>query len=150
VAKRATASAAYRGSRGIKLYRSRDANAPLLPDYTLRPDPAVGTLRQIESAGRQTGNASDLTLQGELTRRITALAQYTLSETRNNTGGIAWFPANQYNPVGEWSRADFDQRHRFNLLGSVSPGRRVSVGIGLALNSGSPYTITTGTDPYHT
>ena len=150
VARRATASVAYRGNRGIKLYRSRDANAPLPPNYLFRPDPAVGVLRRIESAGRQNGNALDLTLQGEVTRRITVLAQYTLSETRNNTGGIAWFPANQYAPRGEWARADFDQRHRFNLLGNVTAGRRVNVGVGVALNSGSPYTITTGADPYRT
>jgi hypothetical protein len=150
VAKRTTVSAAYRGSRGVKMYRSRDANAPLPPDYLSRPDPAIGVLRQIESSGRQAGNALDLTIQGDVTRRITLLAQYTVSGTDNNTGGIAWFPANQYTASGEWSRADFDQRHRFNMLGSVSPGRRVNLGIGLSLNSGAPYTMTTGLDPYHT
>jgi len=150
VAKRSTASIAYRGNRGVKMYRSRDANAPLPPFYLVRPDTAVGVLRQIESSGRQAGDALDLTLQGEVRRNVTVLAQYTLSETKNNTGGIAWFPANQYDPSGEWSRADFDQRHRFNLLGTWSPGRRVNVGLGLSLNSGSPYTMTTGTDVFHT
>ena len=58
VAKRTTISAAYRGTRGVKLYRSRDVNAPLPPDYLVRPDPSVGTLRQIESSGRLAGNAS--------------------------------------------------------------------------------------------
>lgn len=150
VARRTTVSAAYRGARGVKLYRSRDANAPLPPDYLARPVPAIGTLRQIESAGRQANKALDLTVQGEVSHYLTVLAQYTLSETKNNTGGIAWFPANQYTAAGEWSRADFDQRHKFNMLGSFSPGRRVSIGAGVALNSGAPYSVTTGTDPYRT
>ena len=150
LAKRTTASVAYRGNRGVKLYRSRDANAPLPPDYQLRPDPTVGTLRQIESAGHQVGNALDITLQGDVTHYFTAMAQYTWSQTYNNTGGIAWFPANQYDVSGEWGRADFDQRQRFNMLASFKPGKRMNVGIGLSLNSGAPYTMTTGTDPYHT
>jgi hypothetical protein len=150
MAKRATASAAYRGNRGVKMYRSRDANAPLPPDYLTRPNLAIGILRQIESSGRQAGNALDLTIQGEITRSFTALAQYTLSETKNNTGGIAWLPANQYNPSGEWSRADFDQRHRFNLLGTFTPAKRFNLGVAVSLNSGAPYTMTTGTDPFRT
>jgi len=150
VAMRVTASAAYRGNRGVKMYRSVDANAPIPPNYNVRPNPAIGVLRQIQSSGRQAGNAIDFTLQGEVRRNLTLLAQYTLSGTRNNTGGIAWFPANQYDPSGEWSRADFDQRHRFNMLGTWSPGRRVNMGVGLSLNSGAPYTMTTGTDVYHT
>jgi hypothetical protein len=150
LAKRTTVSMAYRGNRGVKMYRSRDANAPLPPNYLVRPNPAVGVLRQIESSGHQAGNALDVVLQGEVTRWFTGLAQYTLGETKNNTGGIAWFPANQYDPSGEWSRADFDQRHRFNLLGSFTLAKRFSFGVGVSLNSGAPYTITTGTDPFHT
>jgi hypothetical protein len=149
VAKRTTASMAYRGNRGVKMYLSRDANAPLPPNL-VRPNPAVGVLWQIESSGRQAGNALDVTLQGEVTRWFTGLAQYTVGETKNNTGGIAWFPANQYVPSGEWSRADFDQRHRFNMLGSFTSAKRVNLGVGVSLNSGAPYTITTGTDPFHT
>jgi hypothetical protein len=150
LAKRTTVSTTYRGNRGVKLFRSRDANAPLSPGYTVRPNPIVGMLRQIESSGRQSGDGIDVMLQGEVTRYFTGLAQYTLSRTFNNTGGIGWFPADQYDPRGEWSRADFDQRHRFNLLGTFNLDKRMSIGAGLALNSGSPYTMTTGTDPFHT
>ena len=110
----------------------------------------MGIFRQIESSGRQAGDALDLTLQGEVTRYFTGLMQYTLSRTKNNTGGITWFPANQYDLAGEWARADFDQRHRFNMLGSFNTGKRMSLGAGVTLNSRGAYTMTTGTDPYHT
>jgi hypothetical protein len=150
IAKRTTISAAYRGTQGVKLYRSRDVNAPQPPDYLVRPNPSIAELRQIESSGRQAGNSLDLTLQGDLTRYFTGLAQYTWGSTRNNTGGIGWFPANQYDLSGEWSRSDNDQRHRFNMLGSVNPGHAMSLGVGVTLNTGAPYSMTTGTDPCHT
>ena len=150
VGKKATLSATWRGALGLKLYRSVDVNAPLPPDYQVRPAAGVGIFRQIESAGRQTSNAFDVTLQGDVTRLFTCLAQYTFSRTYNNTGGINWFPANQYDLSGEWARADFDQRHKVNVLGSFAVGKRMNLGIALTLASGAPYTLTTGMDPYHT
>jgi hypothetical protein len=74
--------------------------------------------------------------------------QYTLSRVYNNTNGIASYPANDYDLSGEWARADFDRRHRFLLLGRVSPGKLVDLGVGLTLNSGAPYTETLGQDIY--
>jgi hypothetical protein len=150
VAKQTTIAATYRGAVGVKLFRSRNVNAPLAPDYLVSPNPAIGVWRQIESSGRQLDNALDLTLRGAVTRYFTGVAQYTLSRSSNNTGGIAWFPANQYNPTGEWGGADFDQRQRLNLLGTFNSGKWLNVGIGLALASGRPYSLTTGQDLYHT
>jgi hypothetical protein len=76
--------------------------------------------------------------------------QYTLSRTDNNTGGINWLPANQYDLSGEWARADFDQRHRLNLLESLRPGKQFTIGVGVSAASGKPYTLTTGQDVFHT
>jgi hypothetical protein len=120
IQKHATLSATYRGMAGRDLFRSRDVNAPLPPTYTLVPNPRIGFVRQIEFEGHQLQNALDLTLQGKLGRCFSGVAQYTWSHTNNDTGGIAWFPANQYDNNGEYSRADFDQRHRFNLLGTFN------------------------------
>ena len=150
VAKRTTIAATYRGAVGIRNFRSRDVNAPLPPDYLVRPDPVRGVWRQIESSGRQLDNALDVTLRGDVTRYFSGVAQYTLSHSSNNTGGITWFPSNQYNPTGEWSRSDLDQRHRFNLLGTLNSDKWLNLGIGLTLASGKPYTLTTGQDFYHT
>jgi Carboxypeptidase regulatory-like domain/TonB dependent receptor len=148
--KRTTLAVTYNGSRGINLFRSRDTNAPLAPDYTVIPNPAIGILRNIESSGRQAGNALEITLRGQITRYATGLIQYTLSRTDNNTSGITWFPANQYDLSGEWSRADFDQRHRLNLLESFSPGKQLTFGLGVQLASGKPYTMIAGQDLFNT
>jgi carboxypeptidase family protein len=150
LAKQTTLAVTYNGSVGISLFRSLDVNAPLPPDYLVVPDPSVGVLRQIESSGRQVSNSLQITLRGDLPHRITGLMQYTLSRTDNNTGGITWFPANQYDLSGEWSRADFDQKHRFNLLESYSPGKSFTLGIGVTAASGKPYSLTSGGDIYGT
>jgi hypothetical protein len=150
IRKQLTIALTYSGSRGIDLFRSQDINAPLGPDYLNVPNPAFGFVRQIESAGRQAGNSLDITVRGALTHRLTGLIQYTLSRTDNNTGGINWYPANQYDFSGEWARADFDQRHKLNLLESYNVGKSFTIGVGLALATGKPYTLTTGQDPFHT
>lgn len=150
LSKQSSLAITYRGSVGVDLFRSRDINAPLQPDYLSPPDPNLGVVRQIEFAGRQVQNALDITLQGTLNRWFSGLAQYTWSHTNNDTGGIAWFPANQYDLTGEYSRANFDQHHRFNLLGTINEGHWLSLGLGTNLYSGTPYTETSGTDTFRT
>lgn len=145
-----TVAATYRGTVGVAMFRSRDVNAPPPPQYAARPDARFGTVRQIESEGRQVGNALDLALQGKAGQWFSGIAQYTLSRTNNNTAGITWFPANQYVLTGEYSRSDLDQRHRFNLLGTVREDHWLNLGLVVKLYSGLPYTETSGVDVFHT
>lgn len=156
----ASLSASYWATRGVGLFRSRDVNAPPPPLYDFRPNSAFGVWRQIESSGHLRGDALEIALRGCLTRYFNGMVQYTLSRTYNDVpgnysastrgSGINAFPANNYDLSGEWGRADYDQRHRFNLLGSTHAARYLDFGAGLAINSGSPYTETTGRDDYHT
>ena len=150
IQKHATLSVTYRGMTGQDLFRSRDVNAPLPPTYTVIPNPQSGFVRQIEFEGSQLQNALDLTLQGKLGRWFSGVAQYTWSHINNDTGGVAWFPANQYDNSGEYSRADFDQRHRFNLLGTFNEGHWANLGLAANLYSGIPYTETSGVDTFNT
>jgi hypothetical protein len=75
-------------------------------------------IRQIESSGRLESHSLEIGVRGTVTRFFSGLIQYTLSRGDNDTSGINSFPANSYDLSGEWGRADFDQRHRFNLLGT--------------------------------
>ena len=154
--KTVTITAAYRGQVQAKSFRSRDANAPLLPpnpsllaDYP-RPNPSFGEIQQIESGGRSLLNALDLSFRGQAGRWFSGQAQYKLSRFKNNTGGINWFPQDQYEPNAEWGRADQDRLSRFNLLGNINPDHWLSLGVGVTLYSGAPYTETTGNDDFHT
>lgn len=140
-----TATANYINTRGIKLYRSRDLNAPL-PSFLERPDPTIGILRQIESSAHSQAHALELMLRGKIGRFFSGTVQYTLARSYNDTGGINSRPANNYDLSGEWSRADFDERHRFNLLGTFRAGEWFNLGMSLMLTSGRPYSLTTGRD----
>ncbi|MBN9662212.1 MAG: TonB-dependent receptor [Acidobacteria bacterium] len=160
VRKGATLSISYWATRGVGLFRSRDVNAPPPPLYDSRPNPSFGLWRQIESSGHLQGDALEVAFRGRITKYFSGMAQYTLGRTYNDVpgnysastrgSGINAYPANNYDLSGEWGRADYDQRHRFNLLGSTHAARYLDLGIGLALDSGSPYTMTTGRDDYHT
>jgi TonB dependent receptor/Carboxypeptidase regulatory-like domain len=150
ISSHASLAATYRGVIGSGLFRSRDVNAPLPPDYVTVPNPQLGVVRELESEGRQVQNALDITLQGKGGRWLSGVAQYTWSHTNNDTSGVAWFPANQYDNTGEYSRADFDQRHRFNLLGVFNEGHWANLGLGVNLYSGTPYTETSGVDTFRT
>jgi outer membrane receptor protein involved in Fe transport len=148
--KATTLAVAYLGSRGVDQFRSRDINAPTPPDYSARPDPTIGVLREIESAGRRASDSLEVTFRGNATHYFTGMAQYRLAASHDNTGGIAYFPPNTYDLSGEWARSDFDRRHRFEMLGTINPGRLFNLGVSLSLYSGLPYTLTTGLDQFHT
>jgi Carboxypeptidase regulatory-like domain/TonB dependent receptor len=150
VRKTTTVGVAYVGARGIGLFRSRDINAPPPPDYTARPDLAVGVLREIESAGRSRRDSLEVSLRGNVTHYFIGMAQYRLARNYNDTSGINYLPPNTYDLAGEWSRSDEDRRHRFDLLGTFTPTKLFNLGVSLSLYSGTPYTMTTGRDDFHT
>ena len=143
-------TATYSGIRGFDLFRSRDLNAPLPPLYLQRPNPEIGTLREIESEGYLTNNALKLTVRTKISRFFNGMAQYTLSRSYDNTAGIAAFPANQYDLTGEWSRSNFDSLHFLYFYGTWNAPKDVSLGASLSVHSGQAYTMTTGTDDYGT
>jgi hypothetical protein len=140
----------YTGSDAVGMFRSRDVNAPLPPLYGARPNPSYSVIRQIESSGRLESHSLDVSLRGNVTRFFNGQMQYTLARAYNDTSGISAYPANNYDLSGEWARADFDQRHKFNLLGTLKPGKLFNFGAGVSLNTGRPYSLTTGRDDYHT
>ena len=147
--KSSTVSANWINLSSRHMFRSIDVNAPPPPNYSARPDTALGQNQQFQSEGVQAGNALELTYRGHLTSYFNGQIQYRLSKTYNNTSGIISFPADSYNPKAEWSRSDPDQRNRLNLLGTVSADRWLDLGLVLQLYSGMPFDLTTGADNNH-
>jgi hypothetical protein len=143
-----TLSLTYTGARGDHLFRSRDVNAPPPPLYLTRPDPAYGVVRQVESTGRQETDSLQVTVRGKVTRWFNGQMQYTLSRGYNDTNGIGSYPANDYDLSGEWARADFDRRHRLNLIGRT-PLKLFDLGVALSMNTGGPYNETLGLDLFN-
>jgi hypothetical protein len=143
-----TLSLTYTGSRGYHLFRSRDVNAPPPSLYLTRPDPAYGVVRQVESTGRQEFDSLQITVRGKLSRWFNGQMMYVLTRGYNDTNGIGSYPANDYDLSGEWARADFDRRHRVNLLGRMDL-KLFDLGVGLGMNTGWPYNETLGLDPFN-
>jgi hypothetical protein len=86
IAKGTSLSISYRGNIGIDLFRSLDVNAPRNPGASsLRPNPLLGFVRQVQSRGHQVSNAVDFTFRGNMGRWFSGFAQYTLGRTRNNS-----------------------------------------------------------------
>lgn len=143
--RQSTISVNYIASRGTKLYRSRDLNAPRPPCFG-RPDPGMSVLRQFESSASQRTHGLDVTVRGRMTRFFNGTVQYALGSAKNDTGGINSFPADNYDLSSEWGRADFDQRHRLNLAGTFKASNWFNLGILFAAYSGRPYELTLGQD----
>jgi hypothetical protein len=79
-------------------------------------------------------------------KRFAGTAQYTLSSTHDDAFGLFATPANSYDLRPEWGPADYDRRHQFHLMGSVTAPGKLRFGTIVTIGSGLPFNITTGED----
>jgi hypothetical protein len=135
----------YIWSAGVSMFRSRDVNAPL-PPLVARPDQNYAQIRQFESSAGQDSHSLEIAVRGRFSKVFTGTAQYVLSRTFNDTSGIYSFPAYNYDTASEWSRADFDGRHRVALTGTAKVGHWFDAGVLFTGRTGTPYSLTTGRD----
>ncbi len=134
--------------------RARDINAPLPGSITLlnpngtRPLGNIGDVYQYESSGRFDQNQWFLGFNNRFNRTIQFSANYSLSKTQNDTDGQGggMFPVNSYDFTGEYGRAAFDVRHRFNFFGTVNLPWQVTLNPLVNYSSGRPFNIITGQD----
>jgi hypothetical protein len=146
---KATGVASVYSARGIDSFRSVDINAPTPQSgYTERPNPAYGRIRQMQPAGLWEGDGMDFSYRGRLNKYFTGFGRYTWSHFESNTGGIGWFPQNQYDPNDEWSNAGFDRRQRMGMYAMFQPESVLNISAGVFANTGTPWTEITGTDAY--
>jgi hypothetical protein len=146
---KATGVVSVYSTRGIHMFRSVDVNAPTPQSgYTERPDPAYGRIRQMQAAGFFEGSGMDIAYRGRLNKYFTGFGRYTWSHYESDTGGIGWFPQNQYAPNDEWSNSGFDRRHRLGMYAMFHPESVLNLSAGIFANTGSPWTVLTGTDAY--
>jgi hypothetical protein len=145
----ATVVASGYSTREIGSFRSVDVNAPTPESgYTVRPNPALGLVRQMQPEGFFEGNAMDISYRGRFDKYFTGFGRYTWSHFESNTNGIGWFPQNQYAPNDEWANSSWDRRHRLGLYAMFNPESVFNLAAGIFANTGTPWTIVTGTDAY--
>jgi hypothetical protein len=134
---------AYLG--GDQLYRTRNINAPL-PNTGVRPDSRFVNVNQIESTAGLRSNSVNVKLTGRPAKHLKLTTNYIYSRSTNDVSSPLALPANNYDLGPERGRAEFDIRHRFNLVTSVDLPAAFTLGTAMSLNSGAPYDITTGFD----
>jgi hypothetical protein len=146
---KATGVVSFYSARGIDSFRSVDINAPTPQSgYTVRPDPAFGRIRQMQPEAFWDGSGLDISYRGRLNKYFTGFGRYSWAHYDSNTGGIGWFPENQYDPNDEWGRSNWDRRNRLGMYAMFQPESVFNLSAGIFANQGTPWTILTGTDKY--
>lgn len=140
---RTTVAVEYQRLSGRYLLRSRNVNAPM---GGIRPSDAYLAVQQIESTASMSSDSLAATLRGSAGKYLTAMVQYTLSRSCDDSPGPFSYPANSYEARREWGRSDFDQRHRFNSAAMLELAKGYRIGTFLSVGSGRPYNVTTGRD----
>ncbi len=133
--------------------RARDINAPLPGTITaatpngIRPNPALGDINEYESSGKFRLWQAMTGFNSRLNPRISLQGNYVWSKMKNDTDGGGGFPVNSYDFTGEFGRGSGDVRHRFSLVGTISPPWwKLVFSPFILANSGLPFNITTGRD----
>ncbi|HTW80928.1 MAG TPA: TonB-dependent receptor [Terracidiphilus sp.] len=146
---KATGTISVYSMRGIDMFRSVDVNAPTQEsNYTERPDPDYGRIREMQPAGFYEGNGLDISYRGRWNKYFTGFGRYTWSHYAANTGGLWWYPQNQYDPNDEWSDSNWDRRQRVGMYAIFDQKSLLNLAAGIFDNTGTPWTILTGTDPF--
>jgi hypothetical protein len=159
----------YAGSYGDRLAMGRELNPAIFaPGATTattnqrRPlFPTYSTITSIESTGRSTYHALQLTLDKRLARGFSILSSYTLSKNMDHAGENKQTGVTQTNPFDlefDWGPSNADRRHRFvtsflwqipgafdsAVLSSLLSGWSLT-GI-VVMQSGVGLTVTSGVD----
>ena len=131
-------------SRGVHLLNLRNTNAPIQGRYPAG-DRSIRLL--TESAG--VSDLNQLVAGANVNyKKLYLFGSYTLSYGMANNEGL---PADPYNLRAEWGPTSYgDIRHRAAGGASVPLPWKFSISAFLLANSGQPYNITTGGDPYDT
>ncbi len=144
-----TLAATYTNIHGLHIWRSEDINAPEQGTGIL-PYPGKGPVFLTSSSGLYNQNQLSLNLNSKLNAAASFYVTYTLNRVMSNTDGIGTFPGNPYNYSSEYGPAFNDIRHRIVFGGSFNTKWNVRFNPLVSFQTGAPFNITSGTDPYGT
>jgi hypothetical protein len=152
-----TLAVTYTNSHGLHELMSNDINAPLPGTYNpglqnsgVFPLGHPGAVDLMESAGLYNQNQIISNVNAKVNSGLTLFGFYVFNRAFSNTDGIGTFPANPYNFAGEYGPAATDVHHRVTIGGSINLKWAIRVSPFVVLQSGAPFDITTGNDPYGT
>jgi hypothetical protein len=135
----------YIRRRGSNQMRGVNINAPLATG--LRPDPALGTVTEIQSIARTEVDAISVNVNyARPQRHLFLAANYTLGRSIDEADGPFSLPADNYNLAAERGPSLGYARHRFMSLANLPLKKRFRLGTSLRVQSAAPYNMTTGRD----
>jgi hypothetical protein len=148
-----TVSLSYLNSHGLHELRSQDINAPL--DYSgpgtgFFPYGTPGPILLMESAGLYNQNQLITNVRSQINSNISLNGFYMYGHAHSNTDGVGTLPANPYSSAGEYGPSSLDVHHRAFLGGSIATKWDFRLSPFVVINSGAPFNILTGTDPFGT
>ncbi len=154
--KNTTLSESYVNSHGLHELRSADINAPLLGTYT---GPGTGVyplygqyltdpVLLMQSSGLYNQWQLITNVRSQLNKRISLNGFYMYGRAYSNTDGIGTLPSNPYSMEGEYGPSALDERNRVFVGGTINTWWGITAAPFFTANSGAPFNITSGTDPY--
>jgi hypothetical protein len=152
-----TMAVTYTNSHGLHELRSDDINAPLpgsydpsMPSSGIYPLGRPGAVDLMESSGLYNQNQVISNFNAKLNSGVSLFGFYVFNRAFSNTDGVGTFPANPYSMAGEYGPAATDVHHRVAIGGSINLKWAVRISPFVVMQSGAPFNITTGNDPYGT
>jgi hypothetical protein len=153
IAKNVTANVTYLYGRGVHMYLTNNIGANSFPadnylsntypDSAL-PPPTFNDL-QYQSGGVYRQHQIIASGSARL-KRVSFFSFYQYNNAHADTSGVGYVPTVAQYPGLDYGRASFDVHNRFVILGNYIAPWGLSFAPFLAVNSGTPFNITTGTD----
>ena len=156
--KNTTISESYVNSHGLHELRSADINAPELGSYT-GPGTGIYPLESkyggdpvllMQSSGLYNQWQLITNIRSQLNKRISLNGFYMYGRSYSNTDGVNTLPASPYSMEGEYGPSSLDERNRGFIGGTITGPWALLFAPFVTMNSGAPFNITTGTDPFGT
>lgn len=156
--KNTTISESYVNSHGLHEMRSADINAPIPGSFTGPGTGAYPLFAQyqtdpvllMQSSGLYNQWQLITNVRTQLSRRISLNGYYQYGRTYSNTDGVGTLAANPYSMAGEYGPSFNDERHRVFVGGNIATWWGITASPFFTANSGAPFNIITGTDPFGT
>ena len=154
--KNTTVSESYVNSHGLHELRSADINAPLEGTYT-GPGTGVYPLYSqyltdpvllMQSSGLYNQWQLITNVRSQINKRVSLNGFYMYGQAHSNTDGVNTLPSSPYSMLGEYGPSALDQRNRVFVGGTITGPWNVLLAPFFNANSGAPFNITTGNDPY--
>jgi hypothetical protein len=147
ITKKIMGNVTYLYTQGVHQYFTNNINAPVFDEgeYTLTGTTPALYNYQYQSGGFYRQNQLIVSTGVQL-KHLTVSGNYVLNEAKSDTQGVNSFPSIAQDPGFDYGRAAFGIRQRGVLIDSFTAPHGIVVASLLALQSGTPYNLTIGSD----